>query len=403
MKKIIKSTLMLFIAVCALTACDDDLDNNPVLQTPDSFKLNKPAYAALANDLASTPSLEFTWLQPDYGFTAAATYEVQLSTKNDWTISVDKAAEDETGETLPTFVTVGSPTGECAISIAAADVAKAIMQMEKYEEDAVPESQTVYARIKSELGTNTIYSNVVAINTIPYYVELSETPIELWYAVGNFLGEGWKNDAENVGSGLLPLFPAEDAEFDKKTGQGPLSTIMYVPEGGQFKFIKTPGSWDDQKNFNAFFGEGGTDANFEGNSDGNLCLKEGKAGFYEITLNTVTGEATIAPAEDVAGTIYQYINIPGSHNDWSPSDGSPMTLGTASAGGVCHVWKANLTLQDDAVELKFAADHDWAVNWGATGFPYGIGVQNGSNIVTKKGDYTVFFNDLTGQYMFISK
>jgi hypothetical protein len=41
------------------------------------------------------------------------------------------------------------------------------------------------------------------------------------------------------------------------------------------------------------------------------------------------------------------------------------------------------------------------VNWGATEFPTGIGVQNGSNIPITAGTYVVVFNDITGGYNFI--
>ena len=41
-------------------------------------------------------------------------------------------------------------------------------------------------------------------------------------------------------------------------------------------------------------------------------------------------------------------------------------------------------------------------NWGNAKFPYGIGTNGGENIKVKAGHYRVFFNDITGNYMFIS-
>ena len=126
MKNIIKSTLLLLCSVCLFTACEDDLDHNPVLQSPTSFTLNTPGYAEMATDLSTSTSLPFTWSQPDYGFPAAAQYELQVSTKNDWTISDEQANADESGNTIPTYVTVGTPTGVCSTAIDAAEMAKAI-------------------------------------------------------------------------------------------------------------------------------------------------------------------------------------------------------------------------------------------------------------------------------------
>ena len=56
------------------------------------------------------------------------------------------------------------------------------------------------------------------------------------------------------------------------------------------------------------------------------------------------------------------------------------------------------TLTDGAV--KFRAQDDWAINWGATDFPSGVGTQNGDNIPVSAGTYTIKFNVKTGAYSF---
>ncbi|HJW28605.1 MAG TPA: SusF/SusE family outer membrane protein, partial [Saprospiraceae bacterium] len=53
-----------------------------------------------------------------------------------------------------------------------------------------------------------------------------------------------------------------------------------------------------------------------------------------------------------------------------------------------------------AGEAKFRANHDWAVNWGSTSFPTGIGTQDGPNIPILAGQYHVSFNSTTGAYNF---
>ena len=63
------------------------------------------------------------------------------------------------------------------------------------------------------------------------------------------------------------------------------------------------------------------------------------------------------------------------------------------------LWFKELTLSEDC-ELKFTSNGNWDVNWGSTTFPYGTGVGGGKNIPAKAGNYKVFFNDITGQYMF---
>jgi Secretion system C-terminal sorting domain/Outer membrane protein SusF_SusE len=51
-------------------------------------------------------------------------------------------------------------------------------------------------------------------------------------------------------------------------------------------------------------------------------------------------------------------------------------------------------------DVKFRANADISVQWGANQFPVGVGHQNGTNIPTQAGTYRVDFNYLTGQYTF---
>ena len=49
---------------------------------------------------------------------------------------------------------------------------------------------------------------------------------------------------------------------------------------------------------------------------------------------------------------------------------------------------------------KFRQDADWAVNWGSSSFPSGIGTQGGDNIPVPAGTYDVALNTATGAYSF---
>lgn len=64
-----------------------------------------------------------------------------------------------------------------------------------------------------------------------------------------------------------------------------------------------------------------------------------------------------------------------------------------------HLWSLTIVLNQG--EAKFRQDNDWAVNWGATAFPTGVGTQGGPNIpVAATGEYTITFNSITGAYDF---
>ena len=68
-----------------------------------------------------------------------------------------------------------------------------------------------------------------------------------------------------------------------------------------------------------------------------------------------------------------------------------------------HNWYISNLEIAEASEFKFKANHDWAVNWGSdadlTKTYFGVGAQNGSNIVLPAGTYNIYFNDITGQFV----
>jgi hypothetical protein len=54
--------------------------------------------------------------------------------------------------------------------------------------------------------------------------------------------------------------------------------------------------------------------------------------------------------------------------------------------------------------VKFRANGGWDVNWGAavdlSTVNYGVGVSNGDNMTIAPGTYDVYFNDITGEFVF---
>ena len=390
MKKILFSSLMLLSMALVFTACEDDRDSNPTLVQPTGFTLNNPVNALV--DLAESTGIPFAWSQPDYGgWPAAVEYQLEVSPTNSWTVSTDEAAADETGATIADYAILPSIYASCTGDMSATDLAKQLVNICKWSDTEVPEKQTVYVRCKATTpGAKTIYSNVVSLEVNPYYIELADAPIEIWYLVGNEIGsKSWDNGAGSVATGgLIPMYPIMGNEYDTRTGQGEIEYVGYFHADQGFKLIKVPGSWDDQ------WGQGSD--GYVKNDGGSSDFKLAADGYYRIRLNTATDELIIEPYEGAPG-VYSQIGMPGAYQDWNPADNLMNAMSTAVEN---HDWYLMSVTYDDT-ELKFAADGAWDVNWGASDFPSGIGVGNGPNIPVKAGTYNVFFNDILGTYNFV--
>lgn len=105
MKAIHKIAFALLAGLIGLTTACDDNSANPTLKTPSSFTLNTPTAAEnTVYDLEHVKNVELTCVQPDYGFSAATVYAVQVSLDNDF-------ATEGKFITLPTTYPKG--TEEC--------------------------------------------------------------------------------------------------------------------------------------------------------------------------------------------------------------------------------------------------------------------------------------------------
>ncbi|MBR5087286.1 MAG: SusF/SusE family outer membrane protein [Muribaculaceae bacterium] len=398
MNNIFKSALLLMAVAFMFTACSDDRDSNPVLQQPDSFVLNTPAYAGQAIDLANSQTVNLTWSQPDYGgFPVAAEYTVELSATNEWTIPYSAEVADESGETQCNYFVIENIFSSCNAEVSAADVAKAIVVMCNYaDESEIPAQQELYARVKANTpGAKEVVSNVVKFLVSPYYIELKPADPVLWYMVGNCIGSNdWDNGSGSVGTGLIPLLPMPDADVDNN-GNTVLVYAGYFPEGGQFKFIKIPGSWDTQMNYTNL--DGDSPVTDEDGDNHNIGIPE--AGYYKIEMNTATNKFTMVKYEETTPKVFETITMPGDYQGWDAGS-TPMTAMGKRDNTETHDWYLDATYAENA-ELKFA-NGSWDINWGANSFPLGYGTQGGPNIPVKAGAYRVFFNDILGLYYFMA-
>lgn len=383
------------VTAFSFTSCKDDNDSNPTISQPESFVLNTPAYAGNVYDLEHSDSLELTYSQPAYGFTAAVSYYTQVSLTGEWNEAVTDADGNVTEAAK--YIELDGYSNKAKTNTSAAALNTAIMKMGNYASATdVPDNLEVYVRMKATLNSGyTCYSNVVKLNTKPFYQALTAADPELWYLIGACVGDGsWGSE---IGTSVFPMSPVEGETYDEATGQGVLTyTGYFTSDLGGFKIVKTPGEWADQW--------GGTDGDItqpkkKDDSGEGGDFKVPSPGYYTITLNTKTNNLSIV-ADDKEPTEYAQMCISGSFNSWGTD--TQMTPVDTWNGAKPHVWKYDLTTDVDT-EVKFLVDSSWNPNWGGSGFPYGWGANNGANIPVKAGSYTIIFNDITGYYHFYSK
>ena len=407
----------LLIGIISLFAsCSDDNDSNPTLIQPKEFVLNTPAYANATIDLEHSTGLGLTWSQPKYTADNApinATYEVQVSPTNSFTVSTDEAAADESGEKVPDYAVLSNTTQKCNISASAEEMDKALVKILKWTEGNVPADQEMYVRVNAFIleGTsrlNPIASNSVKLNVKPYYIELKDAVPTMWYLVGNMFGAKWAGN-KSIGEDALPMFLKPNFSYDKKTGAGEIEYTNYFLtgdyndkaecDGAGFKIMPSSFNWD--YSMNADGATKGTIVNRNGGGDGGHIVAP-EAGYYTITINTADNTAKMVKYEGNV-TNYGTIQISGSFNDWADTPMLPYN----TEGVENHAWYYVMDVPaGDTAQFKFKIAGSWDTSWGYGATDGDINMfgkceTGGKNLGLAEGKYVISFNDITGSFSIV--
>ena len=382
-----------------LAGCKDDNESNPTITQPSQFVLNEPAVKDNV-DLQKSSTVSLTWSQPtpynNFNAPVVPTYSVQVSPSGSFNQAFDADLEDNTGADY--FELAETYSNGLKAEISTETLNRSLEELMGWEESTVPAKQQIALRVKSAIRDasfkeyNVIYSNVVNMTTIPYYVELKPADPEIWWLIGADIADGsWGGD---LGKCVIPMQTIEGAEYDKKTGQGEIRWIGYLAGSG----FKLRGSMDD--NWATQWGQG--DGGYVKNDGGSGNITVPAAGLYTVTLNTAKDNLTIEPYEGSA-PVFAGMAISGSFNDWGDTDMTPCSTGWEN-----HDWYVTQHL-DAGAEIKIKQAGSWDFNKGGTFVPYSAGmyaygVDGGANLViSEAGDYLIIFNDITGYIRFIKQ
>ncbi len=275
MKKIFNSLLLLLCAACVLTGCKDDRDSNPTIKQPTSFVLNTPALADQFIKLSADNKVNLSWSQPDYGYNALATYQVQVGlTADDG--SVKWLEEDGAPKYLETTFT------ECNVNVSGAEIAEAICELDGFEDkDEYVDmgyrkiAFRVHASILSSLGADVpgtvIESNTVYFNNLAAYCNIKS--LGYLYIIGSC--NGWPEPSAKNAEALYD-WRIYETEIGSKVYKGEVE----MPEGDlTFRFYSELTGWGDWK---------------EGDSDDKLLgsigwQKKDESAVYEFTDGVFEG------------------------------------------------------------------------------------------------------------------
>ena len=408
---------LLFGIISLFASCSDDNDSNPTLIQPTEFTLNIPEYANSTIDLEHSTGLGLTWSQPKYTADNApinATYEVQVSPTNTFTVSTDEAAADESGEKVPDYAALSNTTQKCNVSASAEEIDKALVKILKWTEGNVPATQEVYVRVNAfvQEGTsrlNPVASNSVKLNVNPYYIELKDATPTMWYLVGNMFGAKWAGN-KSIGEDALPMFLKPNFSYDKKTGAGEIEYTNYFLtgdyndkaecDGAGFKIMPSSFNWD--YSMNADGATKGTIVNRNGGSDGGHIVAP-TAGYYTITINTADNTAKMEKYEGAVNN-YGTIQIAGSFNEWGDTPMLPYN----TEGVENHAWYYVMDVAaGETVQFKFKIAGSWDTAWGygatdgAVNMYGKCGTGGNSNLGLEEGKYVISFNDITGSFSIV--
>ena len=319
----------------AFSSCQDDRDDNPTILHPETFTLN--ASTETVYDLQNIETIDWTCDVPDYGYSAAVTYSVQINKDNNWV--------DAEGENAASYVTLETTYSTNQLKISAAEMDRSLIILnEWFDAETFPTTeQTVFVRIMSSISTVSgyeAYSEPIEIRYLPYYMEVSLEP-KTMYVVGDH--NGW------VANDDAPRLIATDEAGMIFHGYAQLNT--------QFKFMTTD-SW--------------ADPNYGGGS-GTLALGGGNItatpGFYQIdaNLNTMTYSLRTCTWGIVGDAV----------GSW---DNDVQLTYNSSTGAL------EAEVEFSAGQFKFRQDGDWAYSLGSSLDEL---VYDGGNMSVSPGRYTV--------------
>ncbi|GAA4272618.1 hypothetical protein GCM10022258_19120 [Aquimarina gracilis] len=373
-----------FVAMLCFNACVEDEDPTFVVQEDQiegPLIVTANSTVTLDKDREGETVFTLVWANASYNVNTPVTYNIEAGLGGtNFEVTLEEPIVAETSD--PFYSWTIKEINDLAIAL------------------GVPADTegSIDFRIISTLGTNggaAITSNSISVTATPYSVLVVEPGIKNLFLVGNGTAANWENNNNNQ-----PVFrDAENTDIFSFTGK-------FGGSGDLFKFLEQKGAWAPQ-----FGGEAGSLIARPTEDDPDpspIELPNGTTeSYYKIDVNladltyTITDfDASSQPTYTTIGIIGDSTNPSDEDNDGTP-DGWQTDMDMTQSTYDPHVWYIeDLVLVNGGA--KFRAENDWSVNWGGDFFPSTIN-GSGNDIPITGGTYDVWFNDLTGSFIFLPK
>lgn len=224
----------------------------------------------------------------------------------------------------------------------------------------------------------------LTINMIDYTYAIEEMAGE-YYMVGDL--QGWNNDPT---TGMTCLFYPQTSTVMSYTTKWKGAWDLKFWAGADF------GNWDKAYGC-AVDGDNSPTGDIVNSNAQSISAPSPE--FYTFTIDMTTMKYTWTKLEDQAPKEYTSVSLIGDFNAW----GGDIDLTQVTP----HNWYAKVNIPSDG-GLKFRANHDWADSWGgiiniADNY-YGKAIYGVSdNMTVPAGTYSVYFNDITAEFVFLAE
>ena len=320
------------------------------------------AGAVLVLDPEAPTSVATTVSWTDYNYGTQVNYLVEIAKKG--------SAE---------YVAAGSAIDETSLDLITKSFNDAVLKLGLPAEVAAEIDVRISASTSSVGGTILAVSEPVTITVTPYVA------FKDLYLVGEATAPGWNTNNNNP------------ALFRDPNNTNKFYYTGYFNAGG-FKVLEQLGdnTWHPQWGpKDGALAASNPDAS---NEPGTFVIPS--AGYYTFEMDIIEKTFSITAYDASGATDYTDIGVIGSASPQGWDADTDMVQSTFDA----HQW----VLRDVTLgvgEIKFRADNDWAVSWGASTPLSGKGSTNNSpNIpVEEAGVYDIFFNDIDGSYILVKK